>query len=114
MYLLGAKKFAIIGIAPLGCAPAARIQNLTGGCAQFMNDGARLFQVSMQSVLTDLSLMLKGFKYSLGNMYTVTMNVIENPRGNGMFTLFEDIYLHCGKCVARGVKKIKNPNHFCK
>ncbi|KAK1432594.1 hypothetical protein QVD17_09491 [Tagetes erecta] len=83
MYKLGARKFAIIGIAPLGCAPAARIRNPTGGCAEFMNDGAKLFQVSMQYVLTELSLMLEGFKFSLGNMYTVTMNVIDNPRGNG-------------------------------
>ncbi|KAK1432595.1 hypothetical protein QVD17_09492 [Tagetes erecta] len=91
MYLLGARKFAVIGIAPLGCAPAARVQNATGGCAEFMNDGARLFHVSMQSVLTDLSLMLKGFKYSLGNLYTVTMNAIDNPRGNG----FKEVISAC-------------------
>ncbi|KAI3725852.1 hypothetical protein L1987_65648 [Smallanthus sonchifolius] len=91
MYEVGARKFAIIGIAPLGCAPGARILNATGGCAELMNDGARLFYMSMQSLLTELSLMLKDFKYSLGNMYTVTMNVIDNPRGNG----FKEVKTAC-------------------
>ncbi|KAD2184610.1 hypothetical protein E3N88_41689 [Mikania micrantha] len=91
LYELGARKFAIIGIPPLGCAPATRVLNATGGCADVMNESARLFHIAMQSLLTNLSMTLKGFKYSLGNMYTVTMDAIDNPRGNG----FKEVKTAC-------------------
>ncbi|KAJ9561801.1 hypothetical protein OSB04_006961, partial [Centaurea solstitialis] len=82
LYKLGARKFGIIDIPPIGCCPAARAFNATGGCIQDLNDNARLFYGSMQSHLAKLSLVFKGFKYSLGNTYAMTMNVIDNPRGN--------------------------------
>ncbi|XP_024978454.1 GDSL esterase/lipase LTL1-like [Cynara cardunculus var. scolymus] len=82
LYELGARKFAIIDIPPIGCCPAARAYNATGGCMQDLNDNARSFYRSMQSNLARFSLVFKGFKYSLGNTYAMTMNVIDNPRGN--------------------------------
>ncbi|KAK9067429.1 hypothetical protein SSX86_014758 [Deinandra increscens subsp. villosa] len=91
LYDLGARKFAIVGIPPIGCAPAPRAYNETGGCIDILNDGARLFYTSMQSLLTGLSLKLKGFKYSLGNTYAMTMNVIDNPRGNR----FKEVKVSC-------------------
>ncbi|KAJ0711548.1 putative triacylglycerol lipase [Helianthus annuus] len=59
LYNLGARKFAIIGIPPIGCCPAARVFNDTGGCLEVLNDGARLFYKSMQSLLTEFSLLFK-------------------------------------------------------
>ncbi|MFS7970186.1 putative triacylglycerol lipase [Helianthus anomalus] len=91
LYNLGARKFAIIGIPPIGCCPTARVFNDTGGCAEVLNDGARLFYKSMQSLLTEFSFLFKGFKYSLGNTYAMTMNVIDNPRGNG----FKEVIAAC-------------------
>ncbi|GJV92148.1 GDSL esterase/lipase-like protein [Tanacetum coccineum] len=82
LYTLGARKFGIIGIPPIGCCPAARPHNSSGGCFEALNDNARSFYKSMQSLLSDFSLLYQGFKYSLGNTYAMTMNVIENPRGN--------------------------------
>ncbi|PWA78176.1 Lipase, GDSL [Artemisia annua] len=74
-----ARMFGIISTPQIGCCPAARPHNSSGGC---LNDNARSFYKDMQSLLLDFSLLHQGFKYSLGNTYAMTMNVIENPRGN--------------------------------
>ncbi|KAL8251426.1 hypothetical protein R6Q59_035119 [Mikania micrantha] len=112
LYKLGARKFAIVGIPPLGCCPAARVYNATGGCVEVLNESARLFYKSMQSLLTGLSLMYKGFKYSLGNTYAMTMNVIDNPRGNG----FKEVKAACcgnGTAICEvGVNLCSNRDDF--
>ncbi|XP_071728097.1 GDSL esterase/lipase At5g37690-like [Rutidosis leptorrhynchoides] len=82
LYNLGARKFGIIGVPPIGCCPASRGFNATGGCYEAMNDNARSFYKSLATLLSDSALMYKDFKYSLGNSYEMAMNVIDNPRGN--------------------------------
>ncbi|KAK1432597.1 hypothetical protein QVD17_09494 [Tagetes erecta] len=112
LYELGARKFAIVGIPPIGCCPGARAYNATGGCIDLINDGARLFYKSMQPLLTGFSLLFKGFKYSLGNTYAMTMNVIDNPRGNG----FKEVKSACcgnGTSICRvGVNLCSNRGDF--
>ncbi|KAI3499913.1 hypothetical protein L1887_35727 [Cichorium endivia] len=107
---LGARKFAIIGIPPIGCCPAARVYNTTGGCYEELNSNARSFYTSMQSLLTDFSKRFKGFKYSLGNTYAMTMNVIDNPRGNGFK---EGKTACCGSGLFNGVGDCEEGVNLC-
>ncbi|XP_004292275.1 PREDICTED: GDSL esterase/lipase At5g55050-like [Fragaria vesca subsp. vesca] len=79
LYNLGARKFGIISVAPIGCCPSQRIFNATGGCLEELNDHAVAFHSKLDSLLCKLSTDYEGFKYSLGNSYEMTMNVIQNP-----------------------------------
>ncbi|KAG7975698.1 hypothetical protein I3843_06G112500 [Carya illinoinensis] len=72
---LGARKFGIISFPSIGCCPSQRLYSPNGDCLEELNDHARDFQ----SILCRLSEEYQGMKYSLGNAYEMTINVIDNP-----------------------------------
>ncbi|KAE8008848.1 hypothetical protein FH972_005321 [Carpinus fangiana] len=65
---LGARKFGIISVAPVGCCPSQRISNATGGCLEELNDHARAFHAMLASLLSKLSSQYEGMKYSETHM----------------------------------------------
>ncbi|KAK3015174.1 hypothetical protein RJ639_005320 [Escallonia herrerae] len=79
IYNLGARKFGIISVPPIGCCPSQRLYNATGGCFEPANAFARAFHSALDTLLTKICSELPGLKYSLGNTYEMTVNVIENP-----------------------------------
>jgi phospholipase/lecithinase/hemolysin len=79
LYKLGARKFGVISVLPMGCCPAERQSNATGGCREAMNVFSLRFYRELDSLLSRISPKLSGFKYSLGNTYRMVMNVIQNP-----------------------------------
>ncbi|KAL7231243.1 hypothetical protein ACSBR2_009498 [Camellia fascicularis] len=83
LYTLGARKFAIIGVPAIGCCPAERVVNLklngSDGCFEQMNDLARAFYNATETLLNSFSSQFQGVKYSLGNAFDFTMNIINNP-----------------------------------
>ncbi|XP_073146904.1 GDSL esterase/lipase At5g55050-like [Henckelia pumila] len=88
LYNLGARKFGIISIPPVGCCPSIRVIqkviNGVDGCFDPMNDLALAFHSALDTLLAgNLSTGLPGFKYSLGNAYRMTIDVISNPRAFG-------------------------------
>ncbi|XP_057469674.1 GDSL esterase/lipase At4g28780-like [Actinidia eriantha] len=91
LYNLGARKFGIVSVPPIGCCPFERLLNGTGGCFVVMNELAQTFYQSIQPLLQQFSLDFQGVKYSLGNAYFMTMNIIDNPLASG----FEDIQTAC-------------------
>ncbi|KAL6214103.1 hypothetical protein ACLB2K_013541 [Fragaria x ananassa] len=76
---LGARKLGIISIAPIGCCPAQRLFNATGGCIEELNDHAKAFHSKLDVVMNKLSAEFQGLMYSLGNAFEMTINVIQNP-----------------------------------
>lgn len=80
LYDLGARKFGIISVAPIGCCPSQRIHNTTGGCLEIENTFARAFYSSLDALLKKLTSKLPGMKYALGNSYEMTINVIDHPQ----------------------------------
>ncbi|XP_038707444.1 GDSL esterase/lipase At5g55050-like [Tripterygium wilfordii] len=81
---LGARKFGIISVPPIGCCPSQRIFNGTGGCLEELNEHARAFHSSTHSLMSKLSLEYQDMKYSIGNAYEMTVNVIENQFAFGL------------------------------
>ncbi|THG15143.1 hypothetical protein TEA_005503 [Camellia sinensis var. sinensis] len=83
LYTLGARKFAIIGVPPIGCCPAERVVNLklngSDGCFEQMNDLARSFYNATETLLNSFTSQFQGVKYSLGNAFDLTMTIINNP-----------------------------------
>ncbi|KAA8532041.1 hypothetical protein F0562_006817 [Nyssa sinensis] len=83
LYELGARKFGIISVPPIGCCPFERYANkfLNGGlgCFDEMNQLALAFYSSIEALLREFSTQFPGVKYSLGNTYNMTIPIINNP-----------------------------------
>lgn len=86
--MLGARKFGIISVAPVGCCPSQRlVQKLVNGvdgCFEPENDFALSFHSALDALLLNISSHLPGLKYSLGDGYRMTIDVINNPLASGM------------------------------
>lgn len=82
LYDLGARKFGIVGIPPVGSWPQSRSMN--GGFQnETVNEAARSFQASTLTLLQNFSSTNPGMHYSLGNFYYITMSAINNPSAYG-------------------------------
>ncbi|XP_050365489.1 GDSL esterase/lipase At5g55050-like [Argentina anserina] len=79
LYTLGARKFGIISVPPIGCCPSQRIFNDTAGCLEELNNHAVAFHANLDALLCKFSTEYDGFKYSLGNSYEMILNVVQNP-----------------------------------
>ncbi|KAK1374988.1 GDSL esterase/lipase [Heracleum sosnowskyi] len=91
LYSLGARKFGIISVPPLGCIPSQRIFNSTGGCFEIINDFSRSFHSKLSTMLLKISSEFPAMKYSIGNIYEITMNFIDNP----LLFNFKDVETAC-------------------
>lgn len=94
LYKLGARKFGIVTVGPIGCCPSMRAMNKTatgeGGCLRPANDLALAFYKSVDIMLKNISTQLRDFKYSLADSYTMSKFILKNYQGYGTFTT----YLH--------------------
>ncbi|KAF2306325.1 hypothetical protein GH714_016449 [Hevea brasiliensis] len=79
LYDLGARKFGIVGIPALGCCPFERFIRKTGDCVKELNDLAQAFFNATETILIKLSSQFVAMKNSLGNSYTMTLDIIDNP-----------------------------------
>ncbi|KAJ0770899.1 putative GDSL lipase/esterase, SGNH hydrolase superfamily [Helianthus annuus] len=82
---MGARKFGILSIPPIGCCPFARFVS-NGTCSNEINDLASACHNSFESLMKNMSSTLEGFKYSLVNTYNMTMTVITQQIGNHKFS----------------------------
>lgn len=82
LYDLGARKFGIVSIAPIGCCPLERALG-TGECNKEMNDLAQAFFNATEILLLNLTSQVQDMKYSLGNLYEIAYEVLHNPRSVG-------------------------------
>ncbi|XP_020209216.1 GDSL esterase/lipase At5g55050 [Cajanus cajan] len=82
LYELGARKFGIVSIAPIGCCPA--VSSLNGGkCVKALNDFAVAFHSTTRDLLQRLSYELEGFQFSLGNSFVMTTTILKSPSSFG-------------------------------
>ncbi|KAJ8764521.1 hypothetical protein K2173_006261 [Erythroxylum novogranatense] len=84
LYDLGARKFAIVSVPPIGCCPSPRAVLKSDVCIKEMNDLAVAFFVNIQALLKSWSSQFPGVTYSLANSYQMTSDVMENPLVFGM------------------------------
>lgn len=92
MLQLGAKRFGIVGVGPIGCCPIIRIQSANEECPKTMNVLAKRFNLGLKAVMKKLSLKgAKPIKYSIANSYEMTLNVLNNPLSYSKHT-FSIIY----------------------
>ncbi|KAH7519849.1 hypothetical protein FEM48_Zijuj08G0080900 [Ziziphus jujuba var. spinosa] len=84
LYSLGARKFGIVSVPPIGCCPAVRAAHNATGCVEELNAYARIFHTVLDTLLSSLSSQLIEMKYALGNAYEMTMEIIEDPSAFGI------------------------------
>ncbi|KAH9710713.1 Lipase GDSL domain-containing protein [Citrus sinensis] len=90
LYNLGARKFAIITIPPIGCCPVERSYN-GSECLQGANEFARQFYNATETLLQQLSSQLSAMNYSIGNSFGLTLDIMGNPLAFG----FKEIRKAC-------------------
>lgn len=78
---VGARKFGIISVPPVGCCPSQRV-SANGECLKELNDQAEAFFSTMDTLMRNLSYENKDIKYSLGNTFNITKPVIDNPQNS--------------------------------
>ncbi|XP_045831479.1 GDSL esterase/lipase At4g28780-like [Trifolium pratense] len=83
LYELGARKFGILSVAPIGCCPAVTFAN-GGNCVKPLNDLAIVFYKATQAVLQKLSSELEDFEYSLANTFAMTSALLNSPSTFGL------------------------------
>jgi hypothetical protein len=76
---LGARKFGILSVPPVGCVPILRGTTSDGQCINELNVIAQFFFVSLNGVLQDLNAEFPDMKYSLGNTFAIIDSMTVNP-----------------------------------
>ncbi|KAL5981805.1 hypothetical protein ACLOJK_015870 [Asimina triloba] len=90
LHQLGARKFAILGGAAVGCTPRERSYN-GGKCYEDMNKLVYSFHGATAAMLDQLKRELDGMSYSLGNMYEMMIRLLNNQPKYG----FKDVVSGC-------------------
>jgi hypothetical protein len=81
---MGARKFGIINVGPVGCVPQVRVLNAKGACNDALNRYAAGFARVVKSGLADLAPKLPGLAYSLADSFASSQGSFDNPKSTGM------------------------------
>ncbi|XP_042487903.1 GDSL esterase/lipase 7-like [Macadamia integrifolia] len=80
LYNLGARKFVVFNVTPLGCTPAELyLKNLTSGCAEDVNQLVSLYNEGLPDMLQELNTSLQGSTFVLGDIYGFLYDLSQNP-----------------------------------
>lgn len=88
MYKKGGRKFGFTNLGPLGCLPSAKlvIKGNTGNeCDEEMITLVKLHNKALYKSLQSLERDLKGFTYSLFDLYTAVSERMQNPAKYGTY-----------------------------
>lgn len=84
LYSLGARKFVLISVYPLGCYPYVKANRpRRRGCLQSMNRAARLFNSNLMSLADTLPGHLPHSQFIVVNAYKIIRAIIKNPLQKG-------------------------------
>ncbi|KAJ1280361.1 hypothetical protein BS78_04G226300 [Paspalum vaginatum] len=89
LYEMGARKFSVISIPPLGCIPSQRLRRLkqlgTQGCFDPLNNLSLRSYPMLAAMLQELAEELPGMRYSLADAYAMVSFVFANPRTDAWY-----------------------------
>lgn len=85
LYTYGARKFALIGLAPTGCTPAALSTYSPDGstCAETINRSSQLFNKKLIELVDDFNSNLRDAQFVYLNGYDFVLDVINNGSAYG-------------------------------
>ncbi|KAG8059937.1 hypothetical protein GUJ93_ZPchr0002g22964 [Zizania palustris] len=91
LYVLGARKFAVIDVPPIGCCPYPRSLHPLGACIDVLNELARGLNKGVKDAMHGLSLSFSGLKYSIGSSHAVVQSIMKHPQRLG----FKEVTTAC-------------------
>ncbi|XP_023644097.1 GDSL esterase/lipase EXL6 isoform X2 [Capsella rubella] len=86
LYDLGARKFAVLGVMPVGCLPIHRAEfGAFGWCNSYLNKVTQDFNSKLQKGLTSYAVEyeFRGAKFVYVDMYGKLMDLINHPKAYG-------------------------------
>ncbi|KAJ7963341.1 GDSL esterase/lipase [Quillaja saponaria] len=86
IYKKGGRKFGFIGLSSLGCSPILKVlvkNGSTDACLEEVSALVKLHNSALSKALNKLEKQLRGFKYSLTNLYDITTDLINYPSKYG-------------------------------
>ncbi|CAN6192555.1 unnamed protein product, partial [Urochloa humidicola] len=104
LYKLGARKFGLINVGPVGCVPRVRVLNATGACADGLNQLAAGFNAALNNLLAGLAQkkqQLPGLAYSIADSFGLTQGALANPMALG-FASSDSACCGSGRLGAQG------------
>ncbi|KAB2031192.1 hypothetical protein ES319_D05G288000v1 [Gossypium barbadense] len=94
LYRLGARKFVLMSIYPLGCSPMLNAMR-KDGCIEVMNQAAILFNDGLKSIIDAAKSDMPTSNLVLVNSYNIVTDIIQNPSSKG----FKDANNPCCEVV---------------
>ncbi|TVU07085.1 hypothetical protein EJB05_47125, partial [Eragrostis curvula] len=87
MYNMGARKFGIINIPPIGCTPGGMqmFHPRPGGCDESLNKFATEFNNGLEPLMARLTSKFDGLRYSIADFYGFSNATFMNPSAAGMY-----------------------------
>ncbi|KAJ3707504.1 hypothetical protein LUZ61_011209 [Rhynchospora tenuis] len=85
LYRLGARKFVVIGLGPLGCIPSQLSSNksITGQCVDSVNDLVMTYNSYLVHLLNTLNSTLSGSFFVYEDVYSPFIEIINSPSTYG-------------------------------
>ncbi|KAJ4981767.1 hypothetical protein NE237_032604 [Protea cynaroides] len=99
IYNLGARKFAFIGMGPIGCTPSQRSLNKTGECNEEINYWSHTFNERVKALLEGMKSENNDMNYSFFDAYSQLLDFSQNPDAYGFSEVKEAC---CGLGNLRG------------
>ncbi|MQL84489.1 hypothetical protein Taro_016995 [Colocasia esculenta] len=85
LYGLGARKFVLVTVQPIGCVPVVRemLQPANGTCVEAMNEAALLFNTNLSSMVDLLKQQMPGSHLVYVNSYKIISDIMRSPAERG-------------------------------
>ncbi|KAL4651630.1 hypothetical protein ACB092_01G174200 [Castanea dentata] len=84
LYNLGARKFVLMSVNPIGCSPmVAGNRPRHKGCVQGLNKAAHLFNAHLKSLVDVIKQHMPGSNFVYVNSYKIIRDIIRNPISKG-------------------------------
>ncbi|GER32943.1 GDSL esterase/lipase, partial [Striga asiatica] len=83
IYDIGGRKFLVFGIAPIGCAPRFRFEDVSNECNEQVNYWAKKYNEKLTQMLALLHLEVNEFCYLYFDAYGIFLDFIQRPESYG-------------------------------